>query len=125
MPRTPEPEAAAKLVSAVAAQDFDRLEELFAPEIRFRALIPRGLREDATAVDAAARLRSWFGDGDPLELVESETEQVADRLHVRYRFRSFEEGRWHLVEQHLFCDVAEDGRIAAIDLVCSGFRPVD
>src|SRR2546423_248307 len=116
MPRTPEPEAAARLVAAVAAQDLDRLPGAFAPGVRFRALIPRGLREDATAADAAARLRSWFGDGDPLELVESEAEQVADKLHVRYRFRSFEEGRWHLVEQHLFCEVADDGRIASVDL---------
>jgi len=29
---------------------------------------------------------------------------------------------WKIVEQHLFCAL-DDGRITALDLVCSGFRP--
>src|SRR5438046_6532939 len=90
---------ALEVVEAVAAQDFDRLEALFAPGVRFRALVPGGLREDATAADAAARMRGWFGECDPFELVDSEIEQVADRVRVRYRFRAREEGRWHVVEQ--------------------------
>lgn len=114
----------ANLIEALAAQEFDRLERLFAPELRLRALLPSGLREHASAADAADRLRAWFGAADPLELVDWDANDVAGRLHIRYRFRAFEEGRWHLVEQHLFCDL-EDGRIAGLDLLCSGFRPVD
>ena len=116
--------AGAAWVDAIAAQDFSRLESLLADDVRFRALIPSGLREAESATDAAARIGAWFGDGDPLELVDSRVEEIVDRLHVSYRFRSFEEGRWHLVEQHAYCTLA-DGKIAAVDLVCSGFRPVD
>jgi hypothetical protein len=110
-------ELGSALVDALAAQDWGRVAALFAPGAPFRALIPKGLREG----DAAERLRAWFGDADPLELVDSEIEPLADRLHVRYRFRAFEEGRWHLVEQQLYCDV-EGGRIGAVELLCSGFR---
>ena len=124
MTRTTDQEPAAELVEALAAKDFERLQTLFAADVRFRALIPKGLREDATAEDAAARMRGWFGDCDPLELLDSAVEQIADRVHVRYRFHAREEGDWHLVEQQAYLTV-EDGRISDIDIVCSGFRVVD
>src|SRR5438105_1393828 len=119
MTTTTDSSVAAELVEALAAKDFDRLETLFAPDVRFRALVPKGLREDETAADAAARIRGWFGDCDPLELLSSEIDAVADRLRVSYRFRAREEGAWHLVEQQAYVDV-EDGRIADVSIVCSG-----
>jgi hypothetical protein len=48
---------------------------------------------------------------------------VADRLHIAYRFRSFEAGRGNS-SSSAFCTLA-DGKIASMDLVCSGFRPLD
>ena len=45
-------------------------------------------------------------------------------MRFRYRFRGFDsEDGWTVMEQTGFVDAAE-GRIAAIDLVCSGDRPV-
>jgi ketosteroid isomerase-like protein len=124
MTATTDSSIAAELVGALAAQDYDRLETLFAPDVRFRALVPKGLREDATAAAAAARVRGWFGECHPLELVDSEIGHVADRVHARYLFRAREEGQWHLVEQHAYLEV-EDGRISDISILCSGFRVVD
>jgi hypothetical protein len=114
------PVLAADLLEALAAKDFDRLGTLFAPDVRFRALV----REDATAADAAARVRGWFGECDPLELLESEVEQVADRTSVRYRFHAREDGAWSIVEQQAYFDVT-DGRISDISILCSGFRAAD
>jgi hypothetical protein len=68
-------------------------------------------------------LGRWFGDADPLELLDSSAERLVDRVHIRYRFDSFEEGEWYLVEQQAYADVV-DGRIRAMSLVCSGFQPV-
>jgi hypothetical protein len=115
---------AAELVEALAAQDFERIEELFSPDVRFRALVPGGLREEAGAAAATARMRAWFGECDPFELVESEVGQLADRVRVRYAFHAFEEERWHLVEQTAYLDLT-DGRVADISVVCSGFRAAD
>jgi len=115
-----------ELVSALAAQDWTRLERCFAPGAQFFAAIPsqKPLRERVGAGEVAAQLAAWFGDGDPLELVSSQVEPLADKVHVCYRFRSFEEGAWHLVEQHAFCEVSSEG-IERMHLVCSGFQRLE
>ncbi|MDX6504136.1 MAG: hypothetical protein QOE29_1261 [Gaiellaceae bacterium] len=118
MPASP----AAALVEAIAAQDKAALERCFTPEAELRALTPPGLRERSGAGEAAALITAWFGDSTELELVETRVEQVGDRLHVAYRFEGVEEGERYVVEQQLYCTLA-DGRIACADLLCSGFRP--
>jgi len=126
MAHTERSDVADELVAALAAQDVDRLRRCFASEIRFYAAVPsevRPLREVTGAREVAEQLGAWFGDGDPLELDDSQHEWIADKLRISYRFRSFEEGAWHLVEQQAFCEVGEAG-IEQMHLVCSGFRPL-
>jgi hypothetical protein len=101
-------------VSALAA--------CFAGGVEFRALIPPGLRERTGAEDAAALVASWFADSTELHLVESRAEEVGDRLHIAYRLEGVEAGEPYVVEQHLFCALA-DGVIERAQLLCSGFRP--
>ena len=111
------------LVTALADRDFPRLADMLSTDVRMRALIPPGLVELSGAEAAAAKFSSWFGDAEELELVRSGSETVADRLHVFYRLRVKKPGDLRkIVEQHLLCAL-DDGRIAAFDLVCSGFRP--
>jgi SnoaL-like protein len=113
----------ATLVAALAERDFDRLTGALAPGVRMRALIPPGPVEVSGAEPAAAKFASWFGKAEELELVRSACDEVGDRLHICYRLRVKEPGGpWKVVEQHLFCAL-DDGRITALDLVCSGFRP--
>ena len=111
-----------RLVRAIAEQDEPALTECFAPDVELRALTPRGLRERAGAVEAASLISRWFGDSTELQLVESRSEEVADRMHVSYRFEGVEEGEPYLVEQQLYCTVADD-KVTSADLLCSGFRP--
>ena len=118
---------AEELVGALAAQDWQRVESCFAPDARLFAAVPNDanpLRERVGASEAASQLAAWFGDGDPLELVESAVETVAGKVRVSYRFRSFEEGAWHLVEQQGFCQVGDEG-IERLHLSCSGFHRLD
>jgi hypothetical protein len=61
-------------------------------------------------------------DSTELHLLDARTDEVADRVHVSYRFEGVEEGEPYLVEQQLYCTVA-DGKVARADLLCSGFRP--
>jgi SnoaL-like domain len=113
----------ATLVAALAARDFDRLAGVLATDTRMRALIPPGPVELSGAEPAAARFASWFGDAERLELVDSGSDEVGDRLHVFYRLRVKRSGDpSKVIEQHLFCAL-DEGRISAFDLVCSGFRP--
>ena len=111
------------LVVALAERDFDRLVGTLAPDVRMRALIPPGPIDLSGSKPAAARFAAWFGDSDAVELVRSGSDEISDRLHVFYRLRVKRRGDpWTVIEQHLICS-SDDGRIAAIDLVCSGFRP--
>ncbi len=121
-PRSSATDLGAAFVAALTAKDFGGLADTLAPDVRMRALIPPGLVELSGAEPAAARFAAWFGESEHLELVQSGTDQIADRLHVFYRLRVKNPALpWKIVEQHLFCATAE-GRVAALDLVCSGLR---
>ena len=110
-------------LESLAAQDFDRLEALFAPQVRFRALLPRRTCEEKTAEAATGQLRDWFGEADTLQVLQSTADQVFDRLHLAYRVRLHDGANgWQVIEQHAYCDV-QDGHIADMWLLCSGFRP--
>jgi hypothetical protein len=111
------------LVTALAERDFPRLAETLTPDVRMRALIPPGPIELSGADAAAAKFSSWFADAEEFELIHSGSDTVADRLHVFYRLCVKKPGDHRkIVEQHLLCAV-DEGRITAIDLVCTGFRP--
>jgi hypothetical protein len=113
------------LIAALADCDFPRLAGILTPEVRMRALIPPGPIEISGAEAAAAKFSTWFGNAETLELIRSGSDTVADRQHVFYRLRIKKPGDIpKLVEQHLLCAL-EGGRINAIDLVCSRFRPDD
>jgi hypothetical protein len=111
------------LVTALAERDFPRLAEILSPDVRMRALIPPGHIELSGADTAAAKFSSWFADAEEFELIRSGSDMVADRLHVFYRLRVRKPGDLgKIVEQHLLCAL-DEGRITALDLVCTGFRP--
>lgn len=111
-----------RFVEAVAAQDESAIAACFSRGVEFRALVPPGFRERAGAEDAAALVAGWFADSTELDLVESQTEEIGDRLHIAYRFEGVEGGEPYVVEQHLCCVLAGDV-IEHADLLCSGFRP--
>ena len=109
-------------VEALAGQDFYALRALLSEDIRFRMLLPKGPQQEDGAASTAGRFISWFGDAGELELQASTVDYVADRLAVSYRFRLHDLDGWQLIEQHLVVDLADEGRMQAVDLLCSGFR---
>ncbi len=116
----------ANFARALAAKDPAAIRELIHPEIDFRGLTPSRFWE-ATDRDEliSILLGSWFEDDDQIEALESvESDSVADRERVGYRFSvSNRDGR-HLVEQQAYLEERE-GQIAWMRVVCSGFRPAD
>jgi len=118
-------DAGARLIDAIAAQDFDAVQECFAPDARLRGLVPSTLREEEGAGAIAKRLRVWFGEVRDLELIESELEPVSDRVRIRYRLTGdYPDEGPTVVEQCGYLH-APDGRITILNLVCSGNRPVE
>ena len=110
-------------IAALTTQDFDYLETLFEPGVRFRALLPPRIGEGKTAGEATDWLRRWFGDADELQVLQSTAEQVFDRLYLSYRLRVHDViNGWRVIEQQAYSAVQE-GHIADMWLLCSGFRP--
>ena len=74
--------------------------------------------------EVAGWFRSLFGGPDDLELADGTVGEVGPRLYVRWRVSltpSGTSGRRRLAEQHVFAVTGADGRISALDLLCSGF----
>jgi TusA-related sulfurtransferase len=111
-------------VAAVAACDFERLDALMTDGVQVRLLLPNGLHAPVGAAETVDKVASWYTGADVLELESSSVETVAGRLVLSYRLRLHDEDGWQVIEQHLMGDVAPDGRLEKIDLLCSGFLPV-
>jgi hypothetical protein len=119
-------EIGAEFARALAAKDSSRLLELMHPEIDFRGLTPNRSWE-ANGRDAvlSVLLGQWFEDSDEIEALEGlESDAVADRDRVGYRFSVTNPDGRFLVEQQAYLS-ARDGQIEWMRVLCSGFRERD
>lgn len=116
-----------RFVTALAAKDTAALLALFTDPVELRGLTPGRFWEASTPEEAVHDvLYRWFEPSDAIETVESvETGRVQDRHRVDYRLLVRNPEGLHLVEQRGYLDLAEDGRIERMQLVCAGFRPIE
>lgn len=117
-------DVAAAFLTALTTREFTAAQSVLAHDVRFRMLVPSGLLTDDGADATIGWFNSWFADADPFQVETSSVEVVEGRAVVTYRLRLHKPNGWHLIEQHLMLDVGADGRVEAIDLLCSGFRPI-
>src|ERR1700733_9594166 len=114
---------AGAFLEGLAAQDFAQLRGALAADARLRALVPAGLKEWAGAEAIASRVAGWFGDTGDFELVEATVGEVGGRLHLRWRVRLRAErlgAGWFTVEQQVYADTDDNGRIARPHPPCTG-----
>jgi hypothetical protein len=122
----PAPDPGGSFVGGLAAQDFGALGGALADGACLRALLPSGLRQWAGAKAIADRFARWFGDTKDFKLIEAAAGDVGGRLHLHWRLRLRAErlgSGWFTVEQQAYADTDESGRIARLDLLCTGYRP--
>lgn len=113
-----------EFAQALAVKDFVRVGELLDPEVDFRGLTPNrtwaAVGPDAVVDDV---LQHWFEDSDELErLAGLESDRMADRERVAYRFEGHNGDGPFVVEQQAYY-TERDGRINWMRVLCSGFRP--
>jgi hypothetical protein len=116
------PQATA-IAAAVASRDSIQLAAAVTGTVRLRALLPGGPIQEHGRDAVIARIAGWFAGLDTVEVVESAGEAVADRLLIHYRLDLARRGTRWACTQTLVCKV-DDGRLATIDLLCSGFRQI-
>jgi TusA-related sulfurtransferase len=117
-------EGGAAFVDALASREFTAARSLLADQVRFRMLLPGGPTTESGADASIGRFIGWFADADVCELESSSVGEVEGRATATYRFRLHDIDGWQVIEQHLMLDVGADGRVEAIDLLCSGFRSI-
>jgi hypothetical protein len=111
---------------AVAAKDQAALRAVLCDTIDFQALTPgRVFRaESGTELAVEVILGTWFARAQMDELCAVSTGQVAGREHVAYRVRLHVGAEEYLVEQQVYYDTADDGRISWLRVLCSGYQPL-
>jgi hypothetical protein len=116
-------DTAAEIAAVVAGRDRQRLAAALTETVRLRALLPGGPVEVHGREDVAARFHAWFAGFSTVEVVESAGEKVADRLLIHYRLHVTQATTRWVCTQTAVCKIV-DGRLAVIDLLCSGFREI-
>lgn len=112
---------------AVAGRDSAAAARLLAPNVWLRALLPRATVEVHTDHDAREVIDGWLGPADRCRVLDVAHHAVEGREHVRYRLAvrpDWAPDQWHVIEQCGYLRVAE-GLVTRIDLVCTGYWPVD
>jgi len=117
---------AGTFLEALAAQNFTDLAGTLAEGAQLQALVPRGLRESDGPDEIGALFEMWFGATQDFELLEAVVGDVGSLLYLRWRLRlraeRLGEG-WFVVEQQVYANTDEDGRISRLRLLCSGYCP--
>ncbi len=115
--------AGAELAHALAAKDFDAVRGILHRDVDFRGMTPSRSWE-ATGPDAVIGvLQRWFAESDEIRSLDLlDTDAFADRERVGYRFSGTNPDGPFVVEQQAYLAV-DDGRIAWMRVLCSGFRP--
>jgi hypothetical protein len=116
---------AGAFLHGLTTQDFTQLGGERAADARLRALLPPGHREWTGAEEIAGAFAHWFGDTEDYDAVEATAGEVGGRLHLRWRMRLRARrlgAGWFTVEQQAYADTDDDGRIAQLDLLCTGYR---
>lgn len=115
----------AAFAEAYTSEDHERMADLLHPEIDFRALTPNRSWEASDSETVIEQiLKAWIEEDEQVEeLIAVETDMVADRQRVGYRYRLRRPDGVFVVEQQAYLR-ERDGRIDWLRLVCTGSRPV-
>jgi hypothetical protein len=119
--------AGERYAEALASKDRATLIALLATPVDFQALTPGRHWQAVSAAQVIDEvvLGRWFGPGDEItELASVRAGRVGERQHVEYRLTVLRDGRPHLVEQQMYYEIDEDGRVSYARLLCSGYCPV-
>ena len=118
-------DVASGFLEALSRRDYDGLASMFKEDGRMRGLVPPGLREAEGREAIAERFRIWNDGVEDWELLEADSENMADVVRIRWRVASTDPELGRTVyEQTAYAEI-DDDRIVWMNLVCSGERPID
>jgi hypothetical protein len=115
---------AGRFIDGLAARDFDAVVGTLATDVAFRALLPSRMLDLAGRTAVRSVLDTWFGGAERWDLLEAVVGEVGGRIHLRWRLRltnpDVGPGTF-LVEQQVYADAGNDGRLSDVALLCTGY----
>ena len=114
-----------ELLAAIVARDEGRIAACFAPDAKLRALTPHELRVESGPEEIVGRYRAWLASLEPFVVTDADVVSIADRVRLRYRFRGRDPVKGWQENEHTAYATIVEGRIAALNLSCAGFRPAE
>src|SRR5438309_11470283 len=117
--KSPDVAVGERVVQALLAKDWTRVENLVDPEIDFRALTPGRPWEATTRKDLVEEVfQQWFGPSAEIyEILAISTDRVVGRNRVVYRFRLRNSDGAYVCEQTAYYDEASV-RITNLRFLC-------
>ena len=109
----------AAFAQAYANGDYDGAQALLAPDVRYREITPKQIVDETGPEPIISEVREFLGRFDRHVTLGVETGRIAGREFARTRWRLFEGDEVKVVEWCQYMTI-EDGRVAALDVVCSG-----
>lgn len=109
------------LLRALRAGDYAELEELFAPDVRFRASLPDEVIDARNAAAVAASYQDWFGDASEIHVLASGRDRVGDVTTFHYRMRVRGGDKWFVIQQAGALET-NGAAITSMRLACTGFQ---
>jgi ketosteroid isomerase-like protein len=107
---------------AYAAGDCSRVEVLLDPDVRYREITPSRMVDATGRAAILDEVREFLDRYDRHETLEVEAWQVGGRVGARTLWRLHRGEEIEVVEWCEYVTV-RDGRITALDVVCSGPMP--
>jgi ketosteroid isomerase-like protein len=107
---------------AYAEGDHERVRELVAPDLLQREINPAGYVEMRGPDELIAEVRDFTGRYGEPEVLELTTEMAGPLVRAVNRWRLSRDGEPVLCDFYELLRI-ESGRVAQIDLVCSGVLP--
>ncbi|MEJ2290987.1 MAG: sulfurtransferase TusA family protein [Deinococcales bacterium] len=114
-------ESVRALVDALVEHDFEGVAAVFAPDVDFRALLPREQVATTGAREAAAWFLTWFGDARSVSVRALDAEALGQLTTFRFRLRVEKPRGWSEIAQAGVCE-ASAGAVTAMRLACTGFQ---
>jgi hypothetical protein len=112
-----------ELLDAIGARDRARIAACFASDAKLRALTPHQVRELDGPEAIAGQYGHWLDTLESFVLVSGDVTAIADRARLRYRFHGRDPAKGWQENEHTAYATVENGRVAALNLTCAGFRP--
>lgn len=116
---------ATAFLAAIRSRDTAALANCLQPDAVLRALTPHRLREVLGAEAIAVQYANWLEPLLEYAVLDADATVVADRVRIRYRFRGRDPEKGWQENEHTAYAALTDARIAALNLSCAGFRPVE